>query len=674
MKKLSANTIIIFIIILLVLLCACLACVFTITGGALLSRWNSDLETSLPTLGNPTQEAAHSETLQEALKEDLSQSDLLLAQDNLAALKAEVVPVNDPVDLAERLGGKVDVPLTLPDLNAPYEVGDRKTFWVSNTDNNENFQVEAVLRFRGDNIYFWIEDGVDYRESDLTRLAETFDQEIIPTNREFFGMEWNPGVDNDPRFYVLYAGGLGSSIAGYFSSADEVHPEAHPYSNAHEMFLMNSDTVALWEDYIYGTMAHEFQHMIHWYQDRNEETWVNEGFSMLAEHVNEFDAGGFDYDYLLNPDLQLTDWGGDTGENGPHYGASYLFMTYFLDRFGEKATKALVAHKENGLVSLEAVMRELNLINPSTGTVYSADEVFMDWAAANYLLDPTLENGRYDYRSYSPSRARASRSVSACPSSELTEVYQYGVDYIEITCPGTYTLNFQGTQAVNILPFGEAASSTFFWSNLGDESNMSLEHSFDLSAVSGSAELSFRTWYDLEEDYDYVYITASTDGENWQILNSRTCTTSNPSGNSYGCGWNGSSQAWITESVDLSRFVGSVVNIRFDYVTDAAVNGKGMALDDFRLDAINYASDLEEDGGGWQSAGFVRLGNTLPQSYALRLITLGDSPSVQTVALDENNRAEVSFTIGGNVKSVVLVVSGTTPITREKAVYELQVR
>ena len=73
-------------------------------------------------------------------------------------------------------------------------------------------------------------------------------------------------------------------------------------------------------------------------------------------------------------------------------------------------------------------------------------------------------------------------------------------------------------------------------------------------------------------------------------------------------------------------------------------------------------------------AGFVRLGNTLPQSYALRLITLGDSPSVQTVALDENNRAEVSFTIGGNVKSVMLVVSGTTPITREKAVYELQVR
>ena len=672
MKKLSTNSIIIIVIILLALLCACAACLFAITGGALLNRWGIDIQSNLPTQALSTEETPAAENLEQALQEGLSQAEFSTALENLNSLLAEVVPVNDPVDLAERLGGKVDVPSTLPDLNAPYEVGDRKLFWVTNTDTNENFQVEAVLRFLGDNIYFWIEDGVDYRESDLTRLAETFDQEIIPTNREFFGMEWNPGVDNDPRFYVLYAGGLGSSIAGYFSSADEVHPEAHPYSNAHEMFLMNSDTVQLWEDYIYGTMAHEFQHMIHWYQDRNEETWVNEGFSMLAEHVNEFDAGGFDYDYLLNPDLQLTDWGGDTGENGPHYGASYLFMTYFLDRFGEDATKALVAHKENGLVSLESVMRELSLINPSSSAIYTADEVFMDWAVTNYLLDPSLENGRYDYQSYSPSRARASRSFSSCPASAVTDVNQYGVDYIEISCPGTYNLNFQGTTAVNILPLDENHNNTFFWSNLGDESNMSLQHTFDLSSVSGSAELTFRTWYDLEKDYDYVFISASTDGINWQILNSRTCTSNNPSGNSYGCGWNGNSKGWIMESVDLSRYVGALVTVRFDYVTDAAVNGKGMALDDFRLDAIDYSSDLEKDGGGWQNAGFVRLGNTLPQTYALRLIKTGSNPSVETIVLDENNRAELSFTIGGDVKSVVLVIAGTTPITREKAIYEVQ--
>ena len=42
---------------------------------------------------------------------------------------------------------------------------------------------------------------------------DTFDQKIIPTDREFFGSEGNPGVDGDPHIYVLYAGGLGTTLA-----------------------------------------------------------------------------------------------------------------------------------------------------------------------------------------------------------------------------------------------------------------------------------------------------------------------------------------------------------------------------------------------------------------------------------------------------------------------------
>lgn len=596
-------------------------------------------------------------------------------QANEDTLLSEIVPINDPITLAERLGGKENVPTILIDTDAPFQVGDKKTFWVSNTDTNENFQVDATLRYVGDNIYFWIENGVKYREADLQQLADTFDQEIVPTDRAFFGMEWNPGVDGDPRFYVLYAGGLGSSLAGYFSSADELPPAAHPYSNAHEMFLMNSDTVNLNEEYIYGTMAHEFQHMIHWYQDRNEETWVNEGFSMLAEHVNGYDSGGFDYDYMLNPDLQLTDWGPDTGENGPHYGASYLFMVYFLDRFGEDATKAWVALKENGFAGLDKVMQELGWMNPSTGKVYSGYDVFSDWTVANYLQDDSVEQGRFAYQSYSPSEVYVEESVFDCPTQITSDVNQFGADYIEVNCPGTYTLNFKGASTTNLLPFQSPPSGDyFFWSNMGDESDMSLSQTFDLSQVKGSAKLTFKTWYDLEEDYDYVYISASTDGEHWQILNSLNCTTDNPSGNSYGCGWNGTSDGWIDEQVDLSDYIGSPVTIRFDYITDAAVNGVGMALDDFHLDAIGYQSDLEDDEGGWQGDGFVRLENSLPQTYSVRMITMGSHPMVQNVDLDANNSAEVEFTIDGKVDRVVLVISGTTPVTREKAPYQVKVK
>ena len=628
--------------------------VFSVTPT--LPTWQTDTPTALPT-------------------QSIGPEEIDNIQANLGALLAEVVPINDSIDLAERLGGKENVPATLPDTDAPYQVGEEKTFWVTNTDNNENFQVQATLRYVGENIYFWIENGVRYKESDLQQLAEDFDQDIVPTNREFFGMEWNPGVDDDPRFYVLYARGLGASLAGYFSSADELHPAAHPYSNAHEMFLLNADTVWLSEDYIYGTMAHEFQHMIHWYQDRNEETWVNEGFSMLAEHVNDLNSGGFDFDYVINPDLQLTDWGAETGENGPHYGASYLFMVYFLDRFGEDATKALVAHPENGFSGLESVMQELGILNPTTGQVYTANEVFTDWIVTNYLQDPTVEQSRYTYRSYSPYDVSVSDSISECPDQITSDVSQFGVDYIEINCPGTHTLNFRGGAVANILPFEAPPSGDyFFWSNLGDESDMYLAQTFDLTEVNGEAVLSFKTWYDLEEDYDYVFISASTDGKHWQILDSLTCTTENPSGNSYGCGWNGSSGDWIEERVDLSAFAGTEVILRFDYVTDAAVNGIGMAMDDFRLDAIGYASDLEQDAGGWEGAGFVRLMNALPQTYSLSVISEGNQTSVENISLEADNSTTFAVTIGGDVEKIVLVVSGTTPFTREKAPYQVEVR
>ena len=77
------------------------------------------------------------------------------------------------------------------------------------------------------------------------------------------------------------------------------------------MFLINADNVYLWEDDIQATLAHEFQHMIHWYTDMNEDTWLNEGFSMLAELINGYDQLSFDDAYINHTDLQLTDWGAD---------------------------------------------------------------------------------------------------------------------------------------------------------------------------------------------------------------------------------------------------------------------------------------------------------------------------------------------------------------------------
>jgi hypothetical protein len=597
----------------------------------------------------------------------------------LEVLEKTTVPVVDLNDLARRLEGKKNIPLAQPLVREPLTPGTVDSFWVTNTDTNESFQIEAVLRYVTEHTYFWIENGLGFNEGDLRNLAVTFENVIYPLNREYFGSEWIPGIDGDPHLYVIYAGGLGRNLAGYFSSTDEYHYLAHEYSNMHETFMLNADNLQLNEDYTYGVLAHEFQHMIHWYQDRNEETWLNEGFSELAAHLNGYELGGFDYLYASNPDLQLTDWPNDPDETAAHYGASFLYITYLLDRFGISVVKALVEHPDNGMKSIDEVLRSINASDPLTGQSVDGDDLFLDWTLASYLKDSSLLDGRYGYTSYTSSpRINDTEVVKSCSTTwEVREVHQYGVDYIRIPCAGDYILRFEGSVETRLLPVDPHSGEFSFWSNKGDDSNMTLTRTFDLTEAVGDLSLTYWTWYNIEEDYDYVYLEASLDGELWQILKAPSVTLENPSGNSLGWSYNGLSGGngtWTKEKVDISQFVGQEVMIRFEYVTDAAVNGEGFLLDDIAIPAIGYFCDFETDDGGWEELGFVRIKNSLPQMFRLAIIEKGETTNVRYLELDDNNGIEVPLQVSEDGEEVILVITATTRYTRQKAGYQYQVQ
>lgn len=606
-----------------------------------------------------------------------------VSTDTLQVLDHTTVPINDLLDLAGRLEGKRNIPPTLAAPPQPLEVGAQQSFWVVDSNDNKSNQVQATLRYITDHLYFWIQDGLDYDQKDLKKLADTFEKKIYPTDREFFGSEWTPGIDSDPHLYILYTQGLGGSVAGYYSSADEYPPQASEYSNGHEMFMLSADLVTLDEEYAYTVLAHEFQHMIHWYRDRNEESWVNEGFSELASFLNGYGVGGHDSSYTDNPDMQLNDWPNDPDARTPNYGASFLFMTYFLDRFGEKATQAVVGAPENGLVSIDKVLTELAITDPLTGRTVTADDVFSDWVVASYLKDGKVSDGRFTYHNYKDApQSSPTESIRSCPTNtETRDVSQYGVDYIRIRCRGDYSLHFDGALQVGVLPIDARSGSYAFWSNKGDESDMTLTRTFDFSQVTGTISINYWTWYDLEKDYDYLYLLASLDGNNWQILKTPSGTDNDPAGNSYGWGYNGISGGdttlgaqWIEESVDLTQFAGKKVQLRFEYITDAAVNGEGLLLDDISIPQINYTTNFDQDDGGWQAAGFVRIRNILPQTFRLSLITRGKTTTVQSISLSPQNQTDIPLKIGKDVDEVVLVVSGTTRFTRQKAAYRFNIR
>ena len=588
----------------------------------------------------------------------------------LETLNQTLVPENDPYELACQLKGVCDVSRTVP--GKTYNVGDKEQFWVSNNDTAEHRQITAKLLYITPHTYFWAEEGASVNQGDMKRLMDTFEEKIYPTDREFFGNEFNPGIDGDPHIFVIYASGLGNRIAGYFSDSNSYNPAVKEYSNAHETYML-STTQDLGAEYTYATLAHEFVHMIQFSSDRNDDTWITEGFAEVGHFLNGYQMDGKPWLYTTDPDLQLTTWDSDNSQ--PHYGQAFLYLSYFLDRFGEVATKALTNNPENGLTSVDDTLQKLGITNPNTGKIVTGDDVFIDWAAALYLQDKNVGDGRYAYHNYPDAPQTGDTEIlSKCPQSTLERtVSQYGIDYINISCTGDYTLHFSGTTSIGLLPSEAHSGQYAFWSNKGDESDMTITREFDLSNVTGPVEISYWTWYDIEENWDYLYLEASPDGKTWEILKTPSGTDYNPSGNSYGWGYTGQTGNWIQESIDLSQYAGQKVQVRFEYITDEAVNGNGLLLDDVRVDAISYQSNFEADDGGWDAKGFARVDNVLPQTYRLSLILKGTTTTVTDIPLNADNTVDIPLSLKRGDEAI-LIVTGTTRFTTTPAPYQIEVK
>lgn len=602
------------------------------------------------------------------------------AEESLAALIETIVPASDKLELATRLDGIPDPPRVAAVTAAPIPLGTVKTFWASNVDTDEQFQQDLEMVYAGDHVYFWVEKGLDVNMRDVRNLVDEFEAKAYPKNREFFGSEWSPGVDGDPYLHMAYLTGLGDSIAGYFSSNDSLTRAVNEYSNEHEMFFLNADGLGVGDDYAHSTLAHEFQHMIHANLDRNEESWMNEGFSELATFINGYDPGGGEYWFVDDMDLPLTYWPPDV--DPAHYGQAFLVMAYFMDRFGSDATQALVAQQANGLDSMDKVLAQAGEVDPDSGGPLRAEDFLLDWAVATLLQDGRVGDGRYYYPSYpSAPAATVNDLVNDCPSSlQSRTVNQFGVDFIEIDCRGDYRLNFDGQAEVPVIPTDAYSGDYAFWSNRGDESDMTLTRAFDFTGVTGPITLDYKLWFEIEEDWDYAYLLASTDGgETWEMVRTPSGTDTDPQGNSYGWGYTGNSGGgesgeWIQESVDLSTYAGQEVMLRFEYVTDQAVNGEGLLLDDLEIDAVGYQTDFELDDGGWEPAGFVRLYNRLPQTFRLALVEYGDEVTVTEIPLEGGRRGAIDLSLGDEVDSAVLVVLGTTRHTWQPADYQFAIQ
>jgi immune inhibitor A len=587
------------------------------------------------------------------------------------AVAQSTLPERDLYDLALRLKGLSPSQETNSSVTPPgHRLGDTLTFWLQNVGASSFFTATATLEYETPHAYWWIEEGYDIPQKDLIRSARDFERRTYPTNHEWFGSEWNPGIDGDPHIY-LFLGNV-PGVGGYFSSPDEYPADIVPRSNEHETVYINLDNARPGNDYFDGILAHEFQHMIHWLSDRNEDTWVNEGLSELAGQVNGYDIGGSDWLFTEQPDTQLTTWP-ELDDSGPSYGASYLFMAYLLERYGQEAIRQLVAEPANGIAGFDAVLAQ---VDPARRRF---QDLFADWVIANYLDDPGLAGGRYGYTDLRIDRPQYAALYTTYPVEQRAAVHQYAADYIVLGGEGTLKIDFSGSTVVPLVGNKPHDGDYQWWSNRGDEGDTTLTRAFDLSGLQ-RATLQAWMWYSLEADYDYAYVEVSTDGgQTWDLLSSEHTTDTNPNDSSYGPGFTGMSGSgdepqWLLEHFDLSPYAGQIVLVRFEVVTDDTVNYPGLCIDDIAVPELGYQTGAEDGADGWQAAGWLRVTEQIPQQFLVQLITFGAEKRVERMPLDEAMQGTMTVTgLGDGLDRAVLVVSAMAPATTEQATYAYQI-
>ena len=190
----------------------------------------------------------------------------------------------------------------------------------------------------------------------------------------------------------------------------------------------------------------------------------------------------------------------------------------------------------------------------------------------------------------------------------------------------------------------------------GNDMNHYLARRFDLRAAPpGPLSLELDAWFDIEADWDYLYIEASDDGETYERLMPTDKTAPDDSDSvmpskrghdglgtipgftgrsgdrdgdgrvesAPGCDPSAARQTaeervragggpdpceqpqWVHATFDLAKFRGKEVEIRFHYFTDIAAVEDGALIDNVSIPAIGFTDTFEGDRfDGWSVEGF----------------------------------------------------------------------
>ena len=579
-------------------------------------------------------------------------------------------PERDLLLLARELR-RTDAP-ALTGNTADWQVGDTRDFWTLNYPRLQMERNRFNLAAVSDNAYWWIAEGLSVEDDDLQRTVREAEERVFPQVMAVFGTAPEPGAAQHRRHVVS---GRIPGVGGYVSGGD-LYPQAvSPYSNEADAIYINSRAADYGDRGFLHILAHELQHSIHQQADESEATWLNEGLAELAVKEAGYRVFSIDH-YLRRPDASLVNWPDELGSDvGLNYGAAALFAHYLREHYAPAGgLQDLLAIDADGIDAVDAFLDGRGAV-ADDGSPADFHTVFADWVAAN-LLD--WDSTRYGYDGLEV-EADITRRQSPDDDGATAPLAQYAIDYVELTdADDAATVHFEGAAATPLLPVDVPGEC--WWSNRGDSISATLTLPLTVPAAPNGSEpmLTYDYWHHIEENWDYLYLTASTDGgETWDVLPADGTTDANPVGNSYGYGYTGTSEGWQEGAATLAAYAGQDILLRFHYVTDDAINGPGLCLQETRLSWDDAAVELDE----WQPDGFVLVNNLVRQDWIVWVIIdapLDDGGSATRLELawDAQCRCYAGSTPAPDTSAgrLVVAVSAAAPATMEPGEYRVWAR
>ena len=333
-----------------------------------------------------------------------------------------------------------------PGQPPPVAVGDRFTFVGFDFESESDVDVPATARqVISDGITtlaVWVADAdwgacpLCIRQQMVDALGDGFlrpgdDNDIYDWITAIYGEPWGPHESSDliPAEYAdqihilihdIDNDGLPTDApSGYYSSSNAYLSSPDWRSNERLMFFADAALMAdEWHPRrYYGLLAHEFQHMINFYQkvvtyDVPSEAWVNEMCSdvavdFVADKIQLDGPRGVDHDdpsagigmgygqistYNFYNYLQVSKWEFDAPLYR-YYAINYAFGAYLARNYGGAPLfGAIVRNGQWGVEAIEAALA-------SQGHSKEFEDVLTDWAVANLLSDDTRAEIPYRYNS-----------------------------------------------------------------------------------------------------------------------------------------------------------------------------------------------------------------------------------------------------------------------------------